>query len=67
MKVHKSLARYIGLDYGDKAIGVAISSPNGRVATGVTTLRRKDPLAVKLHLADMESTYLREKNTSAIK
>ena len=27
----------------------------------------KYPLAVKLHLADMESTYLREKNTSSIR
>lgn len=27
----------------------------------------KYPLAVKLHLADLESTYLREKNTSATK
>lgn len=27
----------------------------------------KYPLAVKLHLADLESTYLREKHTSAIK
>ena len=27
---------------------------------------QKYPLAVKLHLADLESTYLREKNTSEI-
>ncbi len=27
----------------------------------------KYPLAVKLHLADLESTYLREKNTSTVK
>ena len=26
----------------------------------------KYPIAVKLHLADLESTYLREKHTSAI-
>ena len=26
----------------------------------------KYPIAVKLHLADLESTYLREKNTSAV-
>ena len=25
------------------------------------------PLAVKLHLADLESTYLREKGTSAVR
>lgn len=27
----------------------------------------KYPLAVKLHLADLESTYLREKGTSAVR
>ena len=26
----------------------------------------KYPIAVKLHLADLEATYLREKNTSAV-
>ena len=26
----------------------------------------KYPLAVKMHLADLEATYLREKNTSAV-
>ena len=27
---------------------------------------QKYPIAVKLHLADLESTYLREKNTSEV-
>ena len=38
---------YIGLDYGDKSVGVALSSPNGRTALGHTTIRRKDPQAFK--------------------
>ena len=39
--------RYIGLDYGETAIGVALSSPSCKVAYGHTTLRRKDPAAFK--------------------
>lgn len=33
--------RYIGLDVGDKTIGVAVSDPLGYTAQGVTTVRRK--------------------------
>ncbi len=33
----------------------------------VSAAYEKYPLAVKLHLADLESTYLREKNTSAVR
>ena len=40
-------SRYIGIDYGDTSIGVALSSPSGKVAYGHTTLRRKDPAAFK--------------------
>jgi putative Holliday junction resolvase len=40
-------ARYLGLDYGDAVIGIAVSCPRGKVATGVEALRRSDPLAMK--------------------
>ena len=33
----------------------------------ISSAFEKYPLAVKLHLADLESTYLREKNTSVVK
>jgi len=46
--------KYIGLDYGEKTIGVAISF-NGRVATGVTTLRRKDPVALRPSLKEIKA------------
>ena len=46
--------RYIGLDYGDVNIGVALSSPNGKTAYGVTTLRRKDPAAFKPVLKELK-------------
>jgi len=39
--------RYLGLDYGDAAIGVAVSCPRGIVATGVETIRRSDPSVMK--------------------
>ena len=39
--------RYIGIDYGETSIGIALSSPSGKVAYGHTTLRRKDPAAFK--------------------
>ena len=38
-----STTRYIGLDYGDKTIGVSISSPSGQTAVGLTTLTRENP------------------------
>ena len=43
----QSPARYLGLDFGDKTIGMAIASPDGLVATGLTTLRRDDPAALR--------------------
>jgi len=33
--------RYIGLDVGDRTIGVAVSDPLGYTAQGITTVRRK--------------------------
>ncbi len=34
--------RYMGLDLGEKTIGVAISDPLGLIAQGITTIRRTD-------------------------
>jgi len=42
------------LDYGDKTIGVAVSL-NGRTATGVTTLRRKDSAALRSNLKELKA------------
>ncbi|MCL1845334.1 MAG: Holliday junction resolvase RuvX [Defluviitaleaceae bacterium] len=47
------MAKYLGLDFGEKTIGVAISH-NGRVATGITTLRRKDPAALRPCLKELK-------------
>jgi len=58
LKVELGHMKYIGLDFGEKTIGVAISH-NGRTATGVTTLRRKDPAALRPCLKELK-TILRE-------
>ena len=39
--------RCIGLDFGDKTIGVALGCPDSRVATGLETIRRKTPEALR--------------------
>ena len=41
------MSRYIGLDYGSKTLGVAVSSPENITAFGITTLTRKDELAFR--------------------
>jgi len=42
--------RYMGLDFGDKTIGVSVSSPSGKVAVGITTLTRQEELALRSSL-----------------
>ena len=40
-------ARILGLDFGDKTIGVALGCPDSRVATGLETIRRSQPEALR--------------------
>jgi putative Holliday junction resolvase len=42
--------RYVGLDFGDKTIGVAISDPDCRIALGKETLRRDKPEALRANI-----------------
>jgi len=37
--------RTLGIDYGDRRIGLAIGDPDGIIATGLPTLERKSPSA----------------------
>ncbi|MCL1998942.1 MAG: Holliday junction resolvase RuvX [Turicibacter sp.] len=46
-------SRMLGLDYGDKTIGVAVSDPFGMMALGLTTLWRKHPSALKPSLREL--------------
>jgi len=36
------MKRYLGLDIGDRTIGIAVSDPLGLTAQGVETIRRKN-------------------------
>ena len=58
------MSKFLGLDFGDKTIGVAISH-NGRVATGLTTLRRKEPAAIRQNLKELKA-IIREHNAYQI-
>ena len=39
--------RIMGMDYGEKTIGIAISDPFGWTAQGVEIIRRKDESSLK--------------------
>jgi len=52
--------RVMGLDYGDKTIGVAVSDPFGWTAQGVCVIRRKNEVDLKesfAQLADIIAQY----------
>jgi len=52
--------RCLGLDFGDKTIGVAVACANNRVATGITTIRRSQPEALRPsinHLSEIIDEY----------
>ncbi len=42
--------RYLGLDFGAKTIGVAVSDPENRLALGLETLRRKKEADLKANV-----------------
>ena len=46
--------RILGLDYGDKTIGVAVSDPFGWTAQGLEIIRREDEAAYKKSVARIE-------------
>jgi len=49
--------RYIGLDVGDRTIGVAVSDPLNFTAQGITTLRRKSIEKDMENLKELFSSY----------
>ncbi|MFA5535605.1 MAG: Holliday junction resolvase RuvX [Bacillota bacterium] len=52
--------RYMGLDLGEKTIGVAISDPLGLTAQGVTTIKRIDLEKDLKELESLAENYLVE-------
>ena len=45
--------RILGLDYGSKTIGVAVSDPFGWTAQGVKTIHRNNPIDVKESIEEL--------------
>jgi putative Holliday junction resolvase len=47
------LLRALGIDFGEKRIGIAISDPAGRVAVPLTTLARRDDRSAMAAIAEI--------------
>ncbi len=45
------MSRLLGLDYGDRTVGVAVSDPFGTAALGVEIIRRKRPSKLRRTLS----------------
>ena len=58
--------RFIGLDFGDKTIGVAVSCPEGRVATGLTTIFRSQPEALRPSIDKLREIITQYKATHIV-
>ena len=48
------MGRFLGLDYGAKTVGVAVSDPLGITAQGVETIRRKSENKLRQTLARID-------------
>lgn len=59
------MARILGLDYGEKTIGVAVSDPLLITASGVETIHRKDEKSIKKSIARL-SEIIKEYEISTI-
>jgi len=58
--------RLLGLDYGDKTIGVAVSDPLGIMALGVETIRRDRENALKASMRRLDELICQYEPVSAI-
>src|ERR1700688_2799323 len=47
------LLRALGIDFGEKRIGIAISDPSGRLAVPLTTLARRDDRSAMAAIAEI--------------
>ena len=56
------MSRTLGIDYGERRVGVAISDPLGSIALGLTTLHVKSRRDAVMQVADI----CREKDVSSI-
>ncbi|WP_294152754.1 Holliday junction resolvase RuvX [uncultured Selenomonas sp.] len=51
------MKRYLGLDIGDRTIGIAVSDPLGLTAQGVETIRRKNLEKDLVRLGELMEQY----------
>ena len=49
--------RLLGLDVGDRRIGVAVSDPTGSLASPIEVYRRRDPRLDVQHMLDLVQEY----------
>ncbi|MGI8967861.1 MAG: Holliday junction resolvase RuvX [Chloroflexota bacterium] len=49
--------RFVGLDVGDRRIGVAVSDPTGALASPVEVYDRRNPLTDVQHVIDVVAQY----------
>ena len=55
------IMRIMGIDYGDRRIGVAVTDPLGITAQGVSTVQNRGPEKVKLEFIKLIEEYNPEK------
>ena len=60
--------RVMGLDYGTKTVGVAISDPLGLTAQGIETIQRKEEnklrrTCARMEVEQMSSLYLKRQRS----
>ena len=60
-KVNYTDMRIMGIDYGDRRIGIAVSDPLGITAQGVKTVQNKGFKKIKIELLELLSQYSPEK------
>ena len=51
--------RFLGLDYGEKTIGVSLGCSESKVATGLTTLRRTEEAALRANINSLREIVRR--------
>jgi putative Holliday junction resolvase len=56
---------FLGLDFGSKTIGVALSGPSGVTAVGLTVLRRSQPESLRPSLKQLKA-IIRENNVTTV-
>jgi RNase H-fold protein (predicted Holliday junction resolvase) len=49
--------RLLGLDVGDRRIGVAVSDPTGSITTPIEVYQRREPKADVRHVTELMTVY----------